>query len=226
MIRQSAVDVMHVITRKMRSAATLARSYLRSQRFGLGPSTVYGVDFYDGPGCSRGLLSAAAVADVLSRRYGPSSVFDVGCGRGSILAAFHSLGVTAFGCDGSVHGVRLCPPTVTVFHADLRRPLCVNRRFDLVLCVEVAEHLPGRYAFQLVGSIVSLAAERIIFSAAGPEEPGDDHIWLRPMAYWERLFADRGFVRNREDSEAVSLQLLSENTAGWFSRLAVFERTK
>jgi SAM-dependent methyltransferase len=221
----TVVNAITVLTRKARSAEKLAAAYLHSQRFGRAPSAIYTEEFFLGVGCADGARSAPLIAQLLCDTYRPSSVFDLGCGRGALLSEFQSLGVEAFGCDGSVAGVRMCPPDLLVFHADLRRPLHLNKQFDLVLCIEVAEHLPARYAPRLVESMASLASERIAFCAAGPGEPGDDHINLKSVTYWEQLFARHGFVRNDSGSKAMVQQAIAADIAPWFRRLQIFERS-
>ncbi len=187
-----------------------------SQRFGASPSTIYDDAFYAGPGCSQGLEHSAAVAKLLAEAFAPQSVFDFGCGQGALLAAMADLGVSAFGCEGSVHGVRRCPSSVTVFQADLRKPLAVNRSFDLVTCVEVAEHLPASNEKILVGSIAAAASKHIFFSASGPGQFGEDHINLQPPEHWVRLFGEHGFRHNGELSTRLRASFDQVGAPRWF----------
>src|SRR5437879_5091253 len=72
------------------------------------------------------------------------SVIDVGCGCGTWLAVFREQGLTdVHGVDGDYVARRNLEIPDRCFSAvDLSRPFSLNRRFDLVLCLEVAEHLP------------------------------------------------------------------------------------
>lgn len=56
----------------------------------------------------------------------------------------------------------------SIFYAhDLTKPLHLNRRFDLALSLEVAEHLPKKSAEIFVDTLCKLS-DTIIFSAAIP----------------------------------------------------------
>jgi SAM-dependent methyltransferase len=117
---------------------------------------------------------------------------DVGCGRGSWLIAFQESGAQdVFGVDG-------LPPETSLLRSDqyqrldLRGPLVVPRRFDLCLCLEVAEHLPARKADRLVEELTALAPV-ILFSAAIPGQGGPGHVNERWPDYWTKKFQGRGY---------------------------------
>jgi hypothetical protein len=213
-----------VLIRKFFSAGIRLRRSLISQRFGFGPSAIYGDSFYSNPACGAGLRHAAAIARLLYDRYHPERVFDFGCGEGGLIGAFQQLGANAAGCEGSVHGIKRCPPGVLVFQADLRKPVVLNRQADLVSCIEVAEHLPRSAEETLVGSIVGAASQRIVFSASGPGQLGDDHINLRPQSYWIDRFAAHGFVHNPAESDYLRGELRKSNAPEWWQNTLVLER--
>jgi hypothetical protein len=75
----------------------------------------------------------------------------------------------------------------------------VGRRFDLVLSLEVAEHLDPSVADQFVGTLTDLGST-VVFSAAVPFQQGVHHVNLRWPSYWAQLFAARGY------SPSVSLR--------------------
>jgi hypothetical protein len=70
---------------------------------------------------------------------------------------------------------------------DLTKPLRLNSRFDLALCLEVAEHLPRSAAEILVNSLVD-AAPAVAFSAAIPFQCGSHHVNEQWQTYWAALF--------------------------------------
>jgi hypothetical protein len=76
---------------------------------------------------------------------------------------------------------------------DLSRPVELGRRFDLALCLEVAEHLPAEHAQTLVDSLVRLAPV-VLFSAAIPHQQGNHHVNEQWPEYWHIHFAQRGYV--------------------------------
>src|SRR6266481_9634258 len=136
---------------------------------------------------------AAAVSLVFSAEM-PRSVLDVGCGSGAWLKAFQELGVSDYlGIDG----VRLAPTDLlfdpSKFRAiDLTEPWSLGRTFDVVLCLEVGEHLPDRVAEMLVTSLCA-HANTVIFSAACPGQEGQGHINCQWPSYWQALFNRNGF---------------------------------
>ena len=129
------------------------------------------------------------VLDLLPAR----SVVDFGCGQGAWLKACLENGIqTALGLDGNyVNRDKLLVDREQFRAVDLSRPVRLDRRFDLALCLEVAEHLPARSAPVLVESLVA-AAPVVLFSAALPGQGGTSHINEQWPVYWERLFVRHG----------------------------------
>lgn len=83
-------------------------------------------------------------------------------------------------------------PKVDIRAADLERPLSVDRRFDLAICMEVAEHLSPDRAESFVEDLCALS-DSVLFSAAIPWQGGVGHLNEQPQSYWARLFAKHGF---------------------------------
>jgi SAM-dependent methyltransferase len=154
----------------------------------------YGAEFFD---CLEVEVrsSAEVVVPIVIELLHPSSVLDVGCGRGTWLDVFLRHGVTdVMGVDGPYIPVTELeiPPDAFVGH-DLRRPLELGRRFDLVVSVEVAEHLDPDFASTFVSSLVAHASA-VLFSAAIPFQGGAGHVNEQWPSYWADLFAVHGFV--------------------------------
>lgn len=156
------------------------------------PSEVYDESFFE---VSRNANSFAEVfAEWLIHVFEPSAVLDVGCGDCSLLTALCRRGVNAYGLDGSAAAVRSAPNGIFVFQADLRQPFLLNKRFPIVCCIEVAEHLPKRAARVLTSCLVEHAQDAIVFSAAHPGQRGVGHINEQPGEYWIDLFAQYDWI--------------------------------
>ena len=72
------------------------------------------------------------------------ALLDIGCGYGYLLARFRGR-FDLFGVDVSEHGVKMTSARldgVRVVAADVQRPLPFRRPFDVVLAINVVEHLP------------------------------------------------------------------------------------
>lgn len=139
------------------------------------------------------LTSARTVMPIVLKPLQIKSVVDFGCGRGAWLKACLESGVeTILGLDGDyVERDKLLVDSDQFRGVDLRRPIHLDRRFDLALCLEVAEHLPARSAPALIESLTA-AAPVVLFSAALPGQGGISHINEQWPHYWERLFAGQG----------------------------------
>src|SRR5437870_10934363 len=113
--------------------------------------------------------SAREVLPIILELLKPASIVDLGCGAGHWLAAASELGVGDFlGVDGGwVLEAQLAIPRERLLVHDLGAPLKLERRFDLALSLEVAEHLPACQAPSFVQTLCE-AADRIVFSAAIP----------------------------------------------------------
>lgn len=123
---------------------------------------------------------------------------DVGCGVGTWL---HVLGE-------NIDGVKITGVDGDWVPAEIRK---INRNqfieFDLsqvetypnlpkknlVISLEVAEHLPAQYANRFVDYLASLG-DFIIFSAAIPFQGGVDHFNEQWPAYWANLFGQKNMV--------------------------------
>lgn len=126
---------------------------------------------------------------------GATSIVDVGCGTGVWLRAAQDEGFRdVAGIDGVIPADdRLVVPRAFVQQKDLTSPLDMGRRFDVALCLEVAEHLEEPWAPVLVASLISLA-DTVVFSAACPGQTGQHHVNCQWPAYWQGLFNTHGYV--------------------------------
>jgi SAM-dependent methyltransferase len=139
--------------------------------------------------------SAAAIVPLVMELIRPASVIDVGCGTGAWLAAFKQNGVVdVCGIDGDYIDPKQLEVEPREFvAADLRQPLRMGRQYDLAVSLEVAEHLPATLADQFVDSLVTLAPV-VLFSAAIPDQGGEEHVNEQWPAYWVDRFRALGYA--------------------------------
>jgi SAM-dependent methyltransferase len=154
----------------------------------------YATGFYEGQ-LAGSLRSAEVVVPLLIDLVRPASVLDVGCGVGTWLRAFVGLGVTdVVGVDGDYVDRSLLQIDPEAFRpTDISRPLDLGRRFDLVISLEVAEHLDAGDADTLVDSIVR-HGDAVAFSAAVPFQDGTHHVNEQWPDYWIDKFAARSYA--------------------------------
>jgi len=137
-----------------------------------------------------------AVPIILDRMYPISSVIDVGCGLGDWLRVFETYGIEDYvGVDGSWVPVdKLRIPQDKFVVRDLNEPLRYDNhdKYDLALCLEVAEHLPPEKAESFVQGLTELS-NTILFSSAIPYQGGRGHINEQYLSYWIKIFGKFGY---------------------------------
>lgn len=141
------------------------------------------------------MVAPREVVPIIMDIVNPKSVLDVGCGTGTWLKAFEELGTSDYvGVDGDfLNRSQLNIPIEKFIAKDLRTPWLLNRKFDLVLSLEVAEHLPKESADQFVETLVNHTNSAIIFSAAVPGQGGQNHLNEQWPEYWQKKFEPFGF---------------------------------
>ncbi len=178
----------------------------------------YGPEFFEAH-LEGSLRSARVVAPILCELIGPSSVVDIGCGCGAWLAALRECGVSrVLGLDGDYVSRSSLLVSPDCFRpANLEEPISLDERFDLALCLEVAEHLPKRAAPILIGSLAKLAPA-ILFSAAIPLQRGTNHVNEQWPQYWAELFGRFGYKR----IDAIRPRIWTDARVEWWYRQNAF----
>lgn len=140
------------------------------------------------------LRSARVVLPVIVHSCKAKSLLDIGCGAGAWLSVAASLGLNDIaGVDGDyVDRSMLLVDEKHFTPGDITKPFDLGRTFDIVQCLEVAEHVPNINSATLVSNIVR-HGHLILFSAAVPGQGGEDHINEQPYEYWRDLFAAEGY---------------------------------
>ena len=124
-----------------------------------------------------------------------NSVIDYGCATGIWLSECKRLGAsTVLGLDGNWVDRRLIEIESGEFREhDLGVAKFIpKRKYDLALCIEVAEHIPEVMGERLIESITE-ASDMVLFSAAVCGQGGTGHISERPQHYWAEQVAIRGY---------------------------------
>lgn len=138
--------------------------------------------------------SAANLIPIVNNLIHPKSVLDVGCGQGEWLMVWQENGVkNALGVDGEyVNKEKLLVPKSKFLAHNLETPLALNRKYDLVMSLEVAEHLDKEFAEIFIDSLI-MHSDVILFSAAIPGQGGTHHVNEEWPSYWLKFFTARGY---------------------------------
>ena len=123
-----------------------------------------------------------------------NSAVDFGCGVGTWLSVLNDQGVTTVqGYDGFWVNTELLEiPAQCFTQVNLEESVALDRRFDLAISLEVAEHLQPGAADTFVETLTS-AADFVLFSAAIPAQGGNQHVNEQWQQYWCDLFEKREY---------------------------------
>ncbi|WP_154018961.1 class I SAM-dependent methyltransferase [Halococcus agarilyticus] len=164
------------------------------------------------------------VSEVINSKYSPDSVIDFGCAIGAHLEVFFEDGATVHGVDGNRaafdHAVI---PDEYLEQYDLRNRYTVDHTYDLVLCFELAEHLPEKSADGLVKTLVG-AGDTIVMTAATPGQGGTHHVNTQPRKYWIDKFHSQGMTYDEQAVRYLRDHINVEKTTWIPKNLLVFNR--
>jgi len=171
--------------------------------------------------------SAKAAVNILIKHLKPKSVIDIGCGSGIYLKEFADQGTGIIGYDGSPAAIAesLVKDKTRIY--DLCKPLHLDRKFDLCICIEVAEHLPAKCAPILINTLTKLSS-LIIFTAAtpgqGPRSIG--HINEQLPEYWIKKFKAKNFQLDKKLTSKIKKEMKEKNVVWWIVKnLMVFKKS-
>ena len=141
------------------------------------------------------ISSAEIMLPILIDNIKFDSVIDIGCGRGAWLSVFKDVGIDdIYGVDGSYVSVdNLLVGRTEFLSHDLSTTIQLNRSFELVVSLEVAEHITESSSDIFVDNLVKLG-DVILFSAAMVGQGGEFHVNEQPSVYWKNKFESQGYV--------------------------------
>lgn len=136
-----------------------------------------------------------AIADRLIAEMNPQSVLDAGCALGLLVESLRDRGVDAYGVDISEYAIEQVREDLQPFCwvGSLTAPL--PRRYDLIVCIEVLEHMPQDESERAIEQLCA-ATDDIIMSSSPFDYKEATHFNVQPPEYWAAHFARHGFVRD------------------------------
>lgn len=145
-----------------------------------------------------------------------NTAVDFGCGNGQLINQLYSLNKRVLGVDFSEAAHELMPEEVIDFFVlgDISKPLFLGK-FDLVISLETAEHLPASSSGQFVNNLVNHSTGTICFSAAIPGQGGDGHINEQPPEFWLSLFAEYKYFQDSKLTQ-IFRDFLKKNVCIWW----------
>lgn len=140
--------------------------------------------------------AANEIVPVIMDLVKPKKVVDVGCGIGTFTSVFKEYGASVIGIDGPWCKKELLFKNIEpeeFLEMELEKEISLDNKFDLVVCLEVAEHLTPERADSFITDLIKLG-DIILFSAAIPNQGGENHFNEQWLGYWESLFSENEFM--------------------------------
>ncbi len=125
----------------------------------------------------------------------PQSVLDAGCALGFLVESLRKREVQAFGVDISEYAIAQVHESVKAYcwQGSIVEPF--PRRYDLIVTIEVLEHLPKADGERAVENLCRYTDD-ILFSSSPFDYEEPTHFNVQPPEYWAGLFARHGFYRD------------------------------
>lgn len=151
-------------------------------------------------GFPNNMSSAKVIVPLIYKAVNPKSVIDIGCGIGVWLSEFKKNGVEVInGVDGEWvlknkllidrENIEICD----FENKDQRVHFIENKKYDLAVCLEMAEHVSYGRADYIVETLTK-ASDVVYFSGATPYSGGMHHVNEQWQTYWTTKFSNKGFV--------------------------------
>ena len=136
-----------------------------------------------------------AIARKINAEIAPGSVLDAGCAMGFLVEKLREEGAEAFGIDISEYAIENVHESVRSFCdvGSILEPF--PRKYDLIVTIEVLEHLPKPDAERAVENLCR-HTDDILFSSSPHDYREVSHFNVQPPEYWAELFARQGFYRD------------------------------
>jgi hypothetical protein len=145
------------------------------------------LNFFDG-------IAARIIED-----FHPRTVLDAGCAWGFLVECLRNRGVDAWGVDISEYAIEHVQPEIRPYCqvGSLSEPLPepLPKQFDLVVTIEVLEHMPEDIGKRAVEMLCGVTKD-VLCSASHQDFKEATHLNVQMPAYWVQQFARHGFFRD------------------------------
>jgi SAM-dependent methyltransferase len=143
----------------------------------------------------------------------PRNSLDLGCGQGFYVRYLRERKVDAWGVEKEDLGELYKSPGHLI-QQDLSQPFDLDEKYDLVLCLEVVEHISREYENIVFDNILKHMRKYLVFSGATPGQQGTGHVNERPESHWFSHLVRRGLVLLHQES----IKLRMACTLPWYAK--------
>lgn len=158
--------------------------------------------------------------ETICETFNPVKIADMGCGVGDYCKVCLSYGYKIDGYEGSQIA---CQKAVcgNIECVDLSKPAEPKDDYDLVLCLEVGEHIPQKHQEVFIDNLDRFSKDILILSWALPGQVGTGHVNCLSNETVIELMGDKNFNFDKNMSE----YLRKNSELSWFKNtLMVFRR--
>ena len=151
----------------------------------------------------------------------PQKVLDLGCGPGTYVNCFQELNIDATGYDTDIR-------VKGNDHLICKSLFDVEETGDVVLCLEVAEHIESCKNLKIAEAITRALAPKgtLIWTAAKPGQGGVGHINCQTKDYWIDLFKSQPLKRCNGMELILAEEMKKGYHMGWFvQNLLIYTKT-
>lgn len=137
-----------------------------------------------------GVIADRIVADAAPRR-----VLDAGCAIGLLVEQLRALGVDAEGVDISEYAIAQAAGAAAGHCRVASLADELEGRYDLIVCMEVFEHMPAADAAYALSNICR-HTDDVLFSSSPFDLAEATHVNVQPPEEWAERFAREGLLRD------------------------------
>ena len=139
----------------------------------------------------------ANIAEHIASDIAPASVLDAGCAWGFLVENLRQRNVEAYGIDISDFAIANVFPPVQPFCKVGSITDAFPRCYDLIVCIEVLEHMLPGDAEKAVANFCA-HTDDVLFSSTPFDYKEATHYNVNSPEYWAGLFARQGFFRDMD----------------------------
>lgn len=166
------------------------------------------------------------VAETIKNELRPINVLDAGCAKGFLVEALRDREINAYGIDISEYALSQVREDIKPFCKNISITEPLEQRYDLIVCIEVLEHLEMRDIKRAIANFCE-HSDTILFSSTPFVYKEETHINVKPIEFWCEQFAYQGFYHDVEyDATYISVQSMCfrRGNIDSISRIRQYER--
>lgn len=193
----------------------------------LGPESIYAENYYAKRRKEPYRSETNRIGEVFKNEFNPETVIDFGCAIGTYLEPFYENNIDIQGVDANEGAFNhaVVPRKYLEYH-DLREKYDSEKKYDLVISIEVAEHIPEKFTDTFVETLCNTSKEYIVMTAAPPGQGGTHHVNEKPREYWIDIFEQKGFKYQKEKVEELRNKINVEDVWHVKENLFVFKKIR